>query len=156
MRRLRLVVFTLVVGAAACGQGDGTIDRRFDVCDPIALDGDPARGVDDAIALWSAEGVTTLVTGAGVDTIPIVFESAGPATHGFYDDVDGVIYINVDLDADPAARAITIAHELGHAFGLVHVEPDERVSLMNPHNLTVAPTVEDARALELLWGRCDR
>jgi predicted Zn-dependent protease len=47
-----------------------------------------------------------------------------------------------------------IAHELGHAFGLVHVSPDTRPSVMNPGNTTVAPNDGDRAALEALWGTC--
>jgi hypothetical protein len=154
-------LFVVVASVAGCGSGDDVIDRRFDVCDAIVLEADgatPAQraGVDDAIALWAGLGVATLSTAPaeGAATIPIVFEAANPAFHGYYDDEAGVIYVNVELDADPDARAITIAHELGHAFGLYHVSTGERASLMNPHNLTIPPTEEDRRQIERLWGRC--
>lgn len=86
--------------------------------------------------------------------IPIELERAPAAFHGFYDDEAGVIYLNDQL-ADRRQLAIVLAHELGHAFGLVHVSPAERTSLMNPGNLTTPPTDEDQAALEALWGRCD-
>jgi len=49
----------------------------------------------------------------------------------------------------------SVAHELGHAFGLVHVPQSERTSLMNPGNISTPPTVEDQAALAALWGTCE-
>jgi hypothetical protein len=103
--------------------------------------------------LWAARGVTA-TDAAGGDPLAVVFTPGSDAEHGYYDDASGTIYVNVDLDADPSARAIVIAHELGHAFGLYHVAPDLRASVMNPGNLTVAPTDADAAQVAALWGAC--
>jgi Zn-dependent peptidase ImmA (M78 family) len=159
---LRLaVIFALALVTACAGEGDAVIDRMFDPCAPLVLDtssATPAQqdGVRDAIALWSSRGVTSFADPAIADApvIPVLFEEASPAVHGYYDDETAVIYVNSVLDADPEARAVTIAHELGHAFGLYHVERGERVSVMNPANLRVPPTEDDQHAVELLWGRC--
>jgi hypothetical protein len=149
---LRLAVLAAL--AAACAGGDGVIDVTYDPCAPLGLDaaGDRRGDLEDAIGLWGLAGVVAgPVDGA---TIDVLFEAANPAMHGYYDDEAGVIYVNTALDADPAARAIVIAHELGHAFGLPHVDAAERASLMNPHNLSIGPTDEDAAALVALWGSC--
>jgi Zn-dependent peptidase ImmA (M78 family) len=156
-----VVIFALLL-VPACGEGgDGVIDRMFDPCAPLVLDtssATPAQqdGVRDAITLWSSRGVTSLRLEPTADApvIPLVFEEASPAFHGYYDDETAVIYVNTALDADPEARAVTIAHELGHAFGLYHIERDERVSVMNPANLRTPPTEDDQHAVESLWGRC--
>jgi hypothetical protein len=60
--------------------------------------------------------------------------------------------INRRLSGEPLE--ITVAHELGHAFGLWHVEHEVRTSVMNPGNLTVAPNAGDASDVAVLWGRC--
>jgi len=155
------VIFALALVTACASEGDGVIDRMFDPCAPLVLDtssATPAQqdGVRDAIALWSARGVTSFADAATADApvIPVLFEDASPAVHGYYDDETAVIYVNAVLDADPEARAITIAHELGHAFGLYHVERDDRVSVMNPANLRTPPTEDDQHAVESLWGLC--
>ena len=129
----RVAMFGLAF-AIGCAGGDSTIDRTFDPCAFSIAD---APGVEDALALWG-------VTASGADRIELVFEDAAPAFHGFYDDEAGVIYINQRI-TDPRARAIVIAHELGHAFGLPHIE-DVR-SVMNRGNLTIEPTVDDRAAI---------
>ena len=143
---------------AACAAPDGEpIEITHDVCTPIALsaDGaDPAQraGVIAAMELWAARGVATLAL-ASPAAIELRFEAAAPPFHGLYDDRTSVVYVNRSL-TDPAALAIVIAHELGHAFGLLHVEQRERASLMNPGNLATPPTEADRRAVDALWGPC--
>jgi len=159
-----LRIITCILAAelfTGCGQSDPLIDQQFDICGPIGLDlggATPAQrsGVVAAIGYWRGRNVDLLADHPidGAPTIPIVFQPANSIYRGYYDDEAAIIYINEDLDSDPGARAITIAHELGHAFGLHHVPADERDSLMNPHNLTIGPTLEDERQLTLLWGSC--
>lgn len=71
----------------------------------------------------------------------VAFVSGPQADYGYYD--AGAISINDALDGD--AAAIAIAHELGHSIGLVHVT--DRGSVMNPGNLTIAPTAADRAAI---------
>ena len=122
----------LAAGCADAPGGDAHLDLVFDVCAPIRLSAPGATaaqlaGVDAAAALWR--------------------------DHGVYEDEVGVVFVNTDL-TDPDARTITIAHELGHAFGLWHVAASERPSIMNPGNLQVLPTVDDQAALAARWGTC--
>jgi hypothetical protein len=82
--------------------------------------------------------------------VPLHFQAAAPPSHGFFDPARGEIFVNVDLEARPLT--VTIAHELGHAFGLVHVT--DRASVMTAGNLDVQPNVGDVAALVKLWGAC--
>ena len=123
------LAFALAIG---CGSTDDTIDRTFDPC-AFAIDTTVA-GVSEALALWGLESAP------GAPEIVITFEDAAPSFHGLYDDEAGMIYVNSRL-TDPAARAIVIAHELGHAFGLPHI--DVRTSVMNRGNLSTTPTLDD-------------
>ena len=144
----------------ACGgaQDSGTPIER-DPCAPLGIamtapSEIQAHGVADAIALWRAQGLTGFDRAGDTTTIELRFEQAAPAFHGYYDPSSGVVYINLDV-VDPQPLAIVIAHELGHAFGLVHVDPNERRSLMNAGNLVTTPTDEDRHAIEALWGNCE-
>lgn len=82
------------------------------------------------------------------------FRVAASAFFGLYDDEMGEVIVNRRL-SDREQRAITIAHELGHAMGLEHVDRETRRSVMNPANLDVLPTEEDRAALAALWGPCE-
>ena len=55
---------------------------------------------------------------------------------------------------DDRQRAVTIAHEIGHAFGLLHVSVDDDASVMNDGNLVTEPNGFDVDALRSLWGAC--
>ncbi len=142
----------IVLFVTACGgTADTTINITHDPCAGVTLDGGSPglqrNGIAEAIALWSASGVT-LPDGA---EIPVLFERASQAFRGVYDDERGIIHINDGItELDPLS--IVIAHELGHAFGLPHVS--DRPSLMNPSNLTQPPTDEDRLAVVALWGEC--
>ncbi len=134
----------LVVACAA----EGPPPPVFDACAPLAITGDDLATIGAAEALWNAVGVTTLGEAGGA-SIPIVFEAgAAPEEYGLY--AGSAIYMNDDLDA--AQRVIVLAHELGHAIGLVHVT--DRGSVMNPGNLVITPTSDDATAVTSRWGSC--
>jgi hypothetical protein len=158
-----LAAALLPVLAAACAEPDPTIDVRFDPCAALVLvpaaDATAAElaSIDDAIAMWNAAAGTQLTRtpAPGVAAVPIGFEPAALAFLGVYDDESGVILVNRNL-TDRRERAITIAHELGHAFGLWHVPRDVRPSVMNAPNVTTAPTPADAAALICLLRDRDR
>lgn len=142
----------LVVVAACGGTADSTIEITHDPCAGVALAGGTTEvqqaGIAGALALWTGGGVR--LSGDGAE-IPVLFEPASQAFRGVYDDELGIIRINDAIeDLDPLS--IVIAHELGHAFGLVHVT--DRPSLMNPSNVTQPPTDEDRLAVQALWGAC--
>jgi hypothetical protein len=143
---------------AACSEPSATAPfaRVFDACAPLALSA-PAAGagehasVGEAAALWHDVGVTGPEQAAG-EGVTLSFGHAAPGVYGFYDDVGATILVS-DALADPA-RAVVIAHELGHAFGLVHVPVTERISVMNAGNLATVPTEDDRAAVAALWGDC--
>jgi len=149
--------FFVVLALAGCGAQPTGPALTFDACTPIAMSAigataDQRASIDDALVMWRSAGVAATVRDASPD-VAILFRDAAAAEYGFYDDTSATIYVNVGL-TDRAQRAITVAHELGHAFALVHVPPDERASVMNPGNLVVAPTAGDTAALAALWGAC--
>ncbi len=135
----------------------------FDPCDPVLVTSpeataDQQASLDSALASWhalGANGPTDMAAALDPDVpqVTVRYRDASGAIYGVYDDTDATIYVNTRVD-DASQRAITIAHELGHALGLVHVAADERPSVMNPGNLTIAPNVEDAAELARLWGAC--
>ena len=151
--------------AIGCAQNPSSSGAAvtFDPCTPVALVPDATAteaqlaGVAAGAALWNSSAASDLLPassagGGSGPTLPIHFQIAGAPFHGLYDAPSGQIYINDDLAGEELA--ITIAHEVGHSFGLVHVSSNERASLMNPANLTVLPTAADVATLAGLWGRC--
>ena len=131
----------------------------FDACAPLAVAAPEATAeqlasIDDAIAMWNGDGVAGL-SRADTGAITIEFRDAADAFHGFYDAPNATVYINVRL-TDSGERAIVVAHELGHAYALVHISPEDHPSVMNPGNLTVVPNASDTAALQALWGPCPR
>ncbi len=162
LRALSLLSLSfLVVGLVACAGGGETekIDIVFDPCEPLVLEvqegnSEEESRVADAIDLWNqrAGSMLTLDEVEHAPLLPVVFDDAPAAFNGHYDDEDAVVYINHDLNG--RETAITVAHELGHAFGLYHVRAEERASVMNHGNLVVEPNESDVDALEAVWGAC--
>ncbi|HVU50990.1 MAG TPA: matrixin family metalloprotease [Polyangia bacterium] len=175
MKHLSSPVVTLLasltlplVGACGGSSSDAIVGAvRFDPCHPLALvvgagtSADRAGGVHAAADLWNGAARAQLsvseapaapavdASGAAPPTLPVEFQPAVALSHGYYDPT-GEVLINDDLTARPLT--VTIAHEVGHAFGLVHVT--DRPSVMNPGNLDVEPNDGDVAALAALWGSC--
>jgi hypothetical protein len=148
-------------GACSGVEPDHVMDIVFDVCEPFAVpspDADAVQraGIASALELWREHGIAAAATTTPADGMPVLevrFAEASPVFRGIYEDEEGVIYINRDI-GDPETLAIVMSHEMGHAFGLWHVSGDERVSVMNPGNLDIAPTSDDGLALVDVWGPC--
>jgi hypothetical protein len=118
-----------------------------DACAPLALAGDDAS-IAAARALWNTVGIASIGETGG-DVLPVIFTSdAAPDEFGAY--VGSAIYVSDAVDGD--ARTIVLAHEIGHAIGLVHVS--DRPSVMNPGNTTVVPSSDDDAAVIAVWGSC--
>lgn len=162
---LRALSITLSLAApllVGCTDESGGVGLTFDACAPLDIGVSPAltdeqlQGVTDALGMWNQAADTALAVPTPTSTaplIPLTFQSAAPPFHGLYDDHAGRIFVNQDLMAVDPLR-ITIAHEIGHAFGLPHVSPSVRPSLMNSGNTTIGITPEDVGALAAIWGRC--
>lgn len=159
--RCSLALVLLLPLFSACGEvGDTHIDLVFDPCvarvaasDATA---DELASIDRALSLWNEAAGLALARGrlpASDTVVEIHFRPSLPAFFGVYDDEVGEIVVNRNIE-DPGQRTLTIAHELGHAFGLVHVPVERRVSLMNPGAQYVPPTDEDVRQLHAIWGDC--
>jgi hypothetical protein len=116
-----------------------------------AVDGAGAPPAAPAVDGSSVVSAAPAVDGSGAapSTLPVRFMPAAAFSHGYYDP-SGEVLINDDLTARPLV--VTIAHEVGHAFGLVHVT--DRPSVMNPGNLDIEPNAGDVAALAALWGTC--
>ncbi|MBX3160436.1 MAG: ImmA/IrrE family metallo-endopeptidase [Deltaproteobacteria bacterium] len=155
MRELLVVVLALT-GCAADPPGESIV---FDPCDrpTVALPegtADQVASLDEALARWRDAGVDGPARddAAPAPSVTVVFRDGAAANFGFYDAATATVYINTRLD--PQQRAIVIAHELGHALGLFHVEAATRASVMNPGNTATPPNASDAAALAALWGAC--
>jgi hypothetical protein len=140
--------FLVAIAMAGCGSQQAAA-ITFDPCNPVRVSG--VDGVADAIAMWRAQDVTPFSIAEPPD-VRIELATGAPAIYGFYDDTTATVYVNTTI-TDAHERSVTIAHELGHALGLVHVPASERASVMNPGNLTVEPTAEDAAMLPICPSR---
>ena len=117
-------------------------------CAPIVISIPPTASpmqqsaVIAGLELWNAQGLTQLKASGEGAAVPLIFQRAAAFFHGFYDPKTGEVYVNETL-TDPHEIAVVVAHELGHAMGLPHVEQHERTSVMNPGNLEITPTSAD-------------
>jgi hypothetical protein len=165
--------------AAGCADGSSNgafvAAVRVDPCEPAVLALDPEAtaeqeaGVRAAMDLWNRDAGARLslsrapaqavndgshdgaaAPSPGSTVLPIRFRRAAAPSHGYFNPDTGEILINLDLKEQP--MVVAIAHEVGHAFGLIHVSG--RPSVMTAGNLSVMPTEGDVAELAKLWGAC--
>lgn len=148
---------------AGCFGGDD-IDTVFDPCSSLTVA--PAEGteasevasIEAAIEAWGRVlPVQAAVEVGSTDpaALRVVFESGDLFYRATYWDQLGEISLSRE-HLDPGDYALAVAHEMGHAFGLHHVAPDQRESVMNVGNLEVPPSPADAAAVGELWDSCTR
>jgi hypothetical protein len=161
MQRLTGLLFALVgLLAAGCENDPTHFEMVFDPCAPLVLEpddrmsGDQLASVELAIDMWNqvAEVGLSLEPIQGARTMPILLTGT-EVYYGRFDDQAGAIWV-ADKLTDQRVRAVVLAHELGHAFSLYHIDPSERVSVMNEGNRHVAPDSGDREALARVWGDC--
>jgi hypothetical protein len=164
-------VCLLAATLGGCGAAEvGALPATLDACQTTALvvaadaTADERASVHAAVALWHDAGgpplrVEEAPPGAAEGAralgsmVPISFRRAAPLFYGLFRPEQGDILINREL-ASPTARAITIAHELGHAFGLAHAEDSPR-TLMSPGNLKAPPSPAESSAIRDRRGACE-
>lgn len=157
---MKHAVLFVAVCAAACGApaeapGPAIVYLpcgSLVVAPPAAASPMQRDAVAAGLELWNSRGLTRLSSSGEGEPIALSFQPAASLFHGLYDPKTGEVLINDSMD-DPAEISIVVAHELGHAMGLQHVDARTRPSVMNPGNVTLGPTEEDN---VLLSGRCNQ
>lgn len=154
-----LALISLSVGCAA--EGDHLMEIKFDPCLPLQVE--PAAdttasemaSLDAALTMWNKLGLThaTREKVPGAQRLPVRFEKSMAMFRGVYLDETGELVVNRGL-TEPHQRAVVIAHELGHAYGLWHVSQKIRKSVMNSGNLTIEPLPADNDELRANWPSC--
>ncbi|MBI4510285.1 MAG: hypothetical protein HY698_11680 [Deltaproteobacteria bacterium] len=154
-------VALLVVSVMSCDRPqDMTFDIVHNPCEPLVVV--PAEGstlaergnLAQAVELWNqaVSAQLTLDDLPDAPRLPVRFEDGALAIYGVYEDEEGKVLINRRLGG--LAQVVTIAHELGHSFGLYHVAKSQRLSVMNKGNLVVAPNAGDVSDVRAIWGDC--
>lgn len=160
MRFSPLLIATAL--AAACAPANTSLQMVYDPCGGLGVraaadtTAPELAGVTAGLDLWNATSFVHLQLDDASTSVPVRFADAPDAIRGVYDDRVGEVVINQRLAPTPDPLAVTVAHELGHAMGLLHVPLSERPSVMNPGNVTTVPTTADVAVLSAVWPACAR
>ena len=157
---LALALLPVAAAGAGCENDPTEFLMTFDACEPLVLEPGESFGaaevaaVQDTIDLWREVSPVrlTLEPTAGAATLPVLGTDS-EAFFGQFDDRRGVILLSRHM-TDRRQRAIVLAHEVGHAYGLFHAGEEDRPSVMTSGNRDVPPTAGDAAGIEALWGDC--
>jgi hypothetical protein len=148
----------VVVALSSCASEDPMTPPDgvvHDACSPLTINTPTdasdlqKEGIAQAIAAWNQLGFTQLTLEGAGEPIAVHFEKAAGMFHGFYDPDTGEVLINTEVQKIDEIKVV-VAHELGHAMGLPHVRQTERPSVMNPGNLSLAPTAADSASVQAL------
>lgn len=151
----------LLFGATSCDDGPQHFWMVFDPCDPLVLEPEGASAeqraaIERAIAMWNDVAEVNVGFTGPLDARRLPVKVVETEWYmGRFDDIEGEIEIAGRV-TDMDVFSIVVAHELGHAFGLYHVDAGERVSVMNTGNKDVPPNEGDVDVLAHMWGPCIR
>lgn len=156
---MRSAIAALVL-LSACSAN--VIDVTYDPCSELVIvpaadtQPDELASIDEAVRSWGEvipARIEVAAPGAEREGLRVSFDSGDTFYRAMYWDHLGEISISREKLA-PEDHAVALAHELGHAFGLFHVAKEKRPSVMNLHNLEVAPNPADGAAVGELWQAC--
>jgi hypothetical protein len=151
----------LLFCATGCDDGPQHFWMVFDPCDPLILEPEAVTdeqlaAIERAIAMWNDVAEVNVGFTGPVDARRLRLEVIETEWYmGRFDDLEGEIEIASRV-TDMDVFSIVVAHELGHAFGLYHVDAGDRVSVMNKGNKDVPPNPGDVDVLAHMWGSCIR
>ena len=146
---------------SSCSPGDQFMNNTFHACAPLVIaapddaTADELAGIDLGLEMWNRAASTRLsrMPRPGAAVLPIRYVVSAEFFFGTYLDEEATVVLN-RLGGSLQERAVVVAHEIGHAFGLWHEEDCD--SVMNPGNLDIAPNSRDVDVLSARWGTCPK